>query len=61
MASNLSKDEVIQRIVAAFREHGYEGASLSILSLAAGEVFRDPCSARLVTLFGANFDLDFLP
>ena len=36
MASNLSKDEVIQRIVAAFREHGYEGASLSILSKATG-------------------------
>ena len=36
MASNLSKDEVIQRIVAAFREHGYEGASLSILSQATG-------------------------
>lgn len=36
MATNLSKDEVIQRIVAAFREHGYEGASLSILSQATG-------------------------
>ncbi len=36
MATNLSKDEIIQRIVAAFREHGYEGASLSILSQATG-------------------------
>ncbi len=26
------------------------------LSLAAGEVFRGPCSARLVTVFGMNFD-----
>lgn len=36
MATNLSKDDIIQRIVAAFREHGYEGASLSILSQATG-------------------------
>ena len=36
MTTNLSKDEIVQRIVAAFREHGYEGASLSILSQATG-------------------------
>ena len=34
------------------------GAALvqRFLSLASGEVFRGPCSARLVTVFGASFD-----
>lgn len=34
------------------------GAALvqRFLSLASGEVFRGPCSARLVTVFGMNFD-----
>lgn len=34
--TNISKEEVIERIIATFREYGYEGASLSLLSKATG-------------------------
>ncbi len=34
--TNISKDEVINKIIATFREYGYEGASLSLLSKATG-------------------------
>ena len=36
MALGLSRAEMSQHLVAAFREHGYEGASLSVLSQATG-------------------------
>lgn len=36
MAIGLSRDEMSERLVVAFREHGYEGASLSLLSQATG-------------------------
>ena len=35
-AATLSRDEVIERILAAFRRYGYEGSSLSRLSEATG-------------------------
>src|SRR4051812_1232031 len=35
-AQNLSREEVIDRILAAFRQYGYEGASLGRLSEVTG-------------------------
>lgn len=34
--TNITKEEVTERIIATFREYGYEGASLSLLSKATG-------------------------
>ena len=35
-APKLSKDEVVERLMAVFRAHGYDGASLKLLSEATG-------------------------
>lgn len=35
-APALTRDEILERIVATFRRHGYEGASLALLSEATG-------------------------
>lgn len=35
-APSLTRDEVVERIMAVFRQYGYEGASLSLISKATG-------------------------